>query len=314
MIGEFCWFYSCLLCLVLFPFYRMCPSHSRFTSNNKVVTRWYRSPELLLETTKYGPEIDIWSIGCLFAELKERQATLKGTSDLHQLDLIYQLCGTPLAPGVSSKSGEYVPDDTSTHKLPVLDGTVHNIYKQLPGWEKNPITNVYPPLFSTRFHKFPPVAANLLSQMLAMNPTKRISAANALDHEYFWQSKIPPPDQLPRFSDIKCGHEYEARLKRNAEHAARQKEHAQLVAQQNQHFQPHYNTASKPQHTGHQQHGYNANSSNPRSHAPTNAYIRSGSTSGHGGRGSRSSQGLTKGFSIVTAQPSSSSSSSAPPN
>jgi serine/threonine protein kinase len=285
--------------------------HNRFTSNNKVVTRWYRSPELLLEAQKYGPEIDIWSIGCLFAELKERQATLKGNSDLHQLELVYQLCGTPLAPGASPSSGAYVAENTSTHKLPVLDGTVYNIYKELPGWEKCAISNTYPPIFTTRFCKFAPLAANLLSQMLAMNPAQRITAADALNHNYFWQSKIPRAEELPRFNDVKCGHEYEARLKRNAEHTARQREHAQLVAKQSQHFQPHYNTASRnPSYPGHQQHGFAASNPNPVAHAPANAYIRSGNPSGHGGRGSRSSQGLTKGFKIV---PASSSSSNAPP-
>lgn len=289
-----------------------------------MVTRWYRSPELLLEAKKYGPEIDIWSIGCLFAELKERQATLKGTTDLHQLELCYQLCGTPLAPGVSSSSGEYIAENTSTHKLPVLDGTVYNIFKELPGWEKSPITTIFPPIFTTRFGggKFPPLALNLLSQMLAMNPKQRISAANALNHNYFWESKIPPPEALPRFTDVKCGHEYEARMKRNDEYEARKKQH-DLMAKQSQHFHPQYHTAQRnpsypvAAHQHGHQHGYSVHPSSKsgQQNAPVSAYIRSGSASGHGGggRGSRMSQGLTKGFTIVTASSSSSSSSTFPP-
>ena len=67
----------------------------KFTNENSVVTLWYRSPELLLGTRQYGPEIDIWSVGCLFGEMKARNAIFKGTSEAEQLEKIYRLCGTP---------------------------------------------------------------------------------------------------------------------------------------------------------------------------------------------------------------------------
>ena len=67
----------------------------KFTNENSVVTLWYRSPELLLVTRQYGPEIDIWSVGCLFGEMKARNAIFKGTSEAEQLEKIYRLCGTP---------------------------------------------------------------------------------------------------------------------------------------------------------------------------------------------------------------------------
>ena len=67
----------------------------KFTNSNSVVTLWYRSPELLLGTKQYGPEIDMWSVGCLFGEMKARDAIFKGTSEPAQLEKIYRLCGTP---------------------------------------------------------------------------------------------------------------------------------------------------------------------------------------------------------------------------
>ena len=60
-----------------------------------VVTLWYRAPELLLGCTTYGPEIDMWSLGCIFAELVLCQPLLPGRGELDQIDRIFKLLGTP---------------------------------------------------------------------------------------------------------------------------------------------------------------------------------------------------------------------------
>ena len=62
---------------------------------NYVATRWYRPPELLLETKEYGPAIDVWSVGCILAELFKRQPFLPGTDTTSQLELIFNTFGTP---------------------------------------------------------------------------------------------------------------------------------------------------------------------------------------------------------------------------
>jgi serine/threonine-protein kinase BUR1 len=62
---------------------------------NLVVTRWYRPPELLMGATEYSSKIDIWGVGCVFGEILKRRAILPGNSDMDQLNLIWQLCGTP---------------------------------------------------------------------------------------------------------------------------------------------------------------------------------------------------------------------------
>lgn len=62
---------------------------------NNVVTLWYRAPELLLGSTKYGPEIDIWSAGIIFIELMTRKSPFPGSNEDNQLDLIIQSIGTP---------------------------------------------------------------------------------------------------------------------------------------------------------------------------------------------------------------------------
>eukprot|EP01155_Anaeramoeba_flamelloides_P049347 Anaeramoba_flamelloidesc41513_g1_i1.p1 GENE.c41513_g1_i1~~c41513_g1_i1.p1 ORF type:complete len:186 (-),score=33.52 c41513_g1_i1:395-952(-) len=59
-----------------------------------VVTLWYRAPELLLGAKTYGPEIDMWSVGCVFAELLNKEPLFPGNGELDQLDKIFRLLGT----------------------------------------------------------------------------------------------------------------------------------------------------------------------------------------------------------------------------
>jgi serine/threonine-protein kinase BUR1 len=71
------------------------PKHSAAEYTNMVVTRWYRPPELLLGETRYGPEIDMWGVGCVFGEMHHRKPILAGESDADQLSTIFRLCGSP---------------------------------------------------------------------------------------------------------------------------------------------------------------------------------------------------------------------------
>ncbi|KAK6138267.1 hypothetical protein DH2020_028014 [Rehmannia glutinosa] len=71
---------------------------------NRVITLWYRPPELLLGTTKYGPAVDMWSVGCIFAELLNGKPIFPGKDEPEQLNKIFDICGTPseeIWPGVS---------------------------------------------------------------------------------------------------------------------------------------------------------------------------------------------------------------------
>ncbi|XP_043720293.1 cyclin-dependent kinase C-2-like isoform X2 [Telopea speciosissima] len=62
---------------------------------NRVITLWYRPPELLLGTTKYGPAVDMWSVGCIFAELLHGKPIFPGKDEPEQLNKIFELCGAP---------------------------------------------------------------------------------------------------------------------------------------------------------------------------------------------------------------------------
>ncbi|XP_021097147.1 cyclin-dependent kinase 2 isoform X4 [Heterocephalus glaber] len=125
----------------------------------KVVTLWYRAPEILLGCKYYSTAVDIWSLGCIFAEMVTRRALFPGDSEIDQLFRIFRTLGTPdevVWPGVTS-----MPD-----------------YKpSFPKWARQDFSKVVPPLDED--------GRSLLSQMLHYDPNKRISAKAALAHPFF---------------------------------------------------------------------------------------------------------------------------------
>lgn len=139
---------------------------------NQVITRWYKAPELLLGSKNYSFGVDIWALGCLFAELLLRTPYLPGTDDVHQLDLIFSALGTP-----------------SEEEWPEI--------KELPGYKLDfPVRPKHS--LSILFGAAGPDAVNLLEKMLTYNPRERPTIKEVLEHEYF--KNLPPPtrpDLLP---------------------------------------------------------------------------------------------------------------------
>eukprot|EP00038_Savillea_parva_P008296 m.176037 g.176037 ORF g.176037 m.176037 type:complete len:356 (-) comp14097_c0_seq1:70-1137(-) len=141
--------------------------------SSQVVTLWYRSPELLMGAKVYGVGVDMWAVGCIQAELEQRHAIFPGDrTDISQLEKIYTVLGTPTEetwPGVDSLPN-YVP------------------FK--------PITGT--PL-SFKFTAMSPDAVSLMEGLLSMCPAKRLTATQALQHEYFSNDPPPtPPGHLPK--------------------------------------------------------------------------------------------------------------------
>ncbi|EKF27766.1 cell division related protein kinase 2, putative [Trypanosoma cruzi marinkellei] len=136
------------------------------TYTHEVVTLWYRAPEILLGEKHYTPAVDIWSVGCIFAELARGKVIFRGDSEIGQLFEIFQVLGTPMDtegswPGVSS-----LPD-----------------YRDVfPRWAGKPLAQVIPQLDSE--------AIDLLSRMLKYSPTERISAKEALQHSWFSEIRM----------------------------------------------------------------------------------------------------------------------------
>ncbi|KAG9218142.1 hypothetical protein CCMSSC00406_0008081 [Pleurotus cornucopiae] len=161
---------------------------------NCVVTRWYRPPELLLGAQQYGGEVDIWGIGCVLAEMFTRKPILPGTSDVDQLEKIWQLCGTP-----------------NQHTWPNHDA--------LPGCEGVKRFNT---TYSRRLKQTydivvaSPETVDLLDQLLVCNPKERLTASQALDHRYFWSDPLPAdPKSLPSYE---ASHEFDRRAHHRQPH------------------------------------------------------------------------------------------------
>ncbi|KAG0368731.1 Cyclin-dependent kinase 10 [Gamsiella multidivaricata] len=161
----------------------------------KVVTLWYRAPELLFGDLNYTTAVDMWSAGCIFGELLQHAPLLPGKVEKQQVDLIIELLGTP-------------------HE------------KIWQGFNRLPMSSIKLPeqRFNNLRNKFPNItdaARSLLSGLLTYDPKKRLSVKQALAHPYFIES--PPakhPSLLPTHPEIRnisvTRNEENAKLKRQA--------------------------------------------------------------------------------------------------
>ncbi|CAK9228550.1 unnamed protein product [Sphagnum troendelagicum] len=129
------------------------------TFTHEVVTLWYRAPEILLGSRHYSTPVDVWSVGCIFAEMVNQRPLFPGDSEIDELFKIFRTLGTPNEetwPGVTS-----LPDFKSA----------------FPKWPPKNLASIVPGL--------EPAGVDLLSKMLMLEPSQRVTARNALEHEYF---------------------------------------------------------------------------------------------------------------------------------
>lgn len=159
---------------------------------SRVVTLWYRPPELLLGSTDYGPAVDLWSVGCVFAELLLGTPILQGRTEVEQLHKVFKLCGSP-------------PEDYwKKSRLPHA-----TLFKPQHPYESC--------LWET-FKELPKSAVSLIETLLSVEPYKRGTASSALDSEYFkTQPYACDPSSLPKYppnKEIDAKHREDARRKR----------------------------------------------------------------------------------------------------
>ncbi|KAL8858595.1 MAG: hypothetical protein Q9178_004889 [Gyalolechia marmorata] len=177
---------------------------------NRVITIWYRSPELLLGETQYGPAVDIWSAACVMIEIFTRHAIFPGDGgEINQLDKIYNVLGTPTRsewPGLVDMAW----------------------FELLRPSERKPNT------FAAKYQgSLTPAAFELLQAMFLYDPAKRPTASDVLEHPYF-TTEEPAPQQAIELKDLTGEwHEFESKALRKenerknqeARRAARNEEH-----------------------------------------------------------------------------------------
>ncbi|KAG2260045.1 hypothetical protein Bca52824_079339 [Brassica carinata] len=167
--------------------------HQKQPLTSRVVTLWYRPPELLLGSTDYGITVDMWSTGCILAELFNGKPIMPGRTEVEQLHKIFKLCGSP--------SEDY----WKRSKLP--DATIFK--PQHP----------YKRCVAETFKSLPSSALALVEVLLAVEPDVRGTTAIALQSEFFTTEPFASePSSLPKYqprkgSDVKLREE-EARRKK----------------------------------------------------------------------------------------------------
>lgn len=138
----------------------------------QAITLWYKPPELLLGASEYSAAADIWSVGCIFAELLLRRPFLQGNqTDISQLNVIFQVFGTP--------TESNWPDHNT---LPLCTRGLE--------WDScSPIP------FDEIFTAAPQDCISLLRSMLVLDPNKRFTASQCLNHPYFTNEPSPTPKE-----------------------------------------------------------------------------------------------------------------------
>ncbi|KAL0088215.1 mitogen-activated protein kinase MPS1 [Phycomyces blakesleeanus] len=152
--------------------------HETPSMTHYVVTRWYRAPEIMMSRNSYDKAIDMWSVGCIFAELLGRKVLFKGNDYVDQLHKIVGILG--------------LPEDTSFWD--------QNASKSVVDYIKNlrDVNGEPPPTepidFAAHFPECPPEGIDLLQRLLHLDPKRRINANEALEHPYVALVRDPPEE------------------------------------------------------------------------------------------------------------------------
>lgn len=158
-----------------------------------MITLWYRPPELLLGATKYGPEIDLWSVGCILAELLTAKPLLPGKNEAEQVELIFRLCGTP-----TEEAWPGAKDLQWFSSFPSCRG----------GADGRPQRRRLAEVLA----KLPDDARDLCDKLLTLDPARRLTAKAALQHDYFFNDpRKAKPEELGVFEE---SHEFQTKKRR----------------------------------------------------------------------------------------------------
>lgn len=129
-----------------------------------VATRWYRAPEILLGSTKYTKGVDMWSIGCILGELLAGKPIFPGNSIMNQLDRIMEVTGRPSPHDIEAIQSQFAMSMIENYVGPSQPKPLNYLFTNAPD-----------------------DALDLFEKLIKFNPDKRITAEEALKHEYVAQ-------------------------------------------------------------------------------------------------------------------------------
>ncbi|GJJ09571.1 negative regulator of the PHO system [Clathrus columnatus] len=209
------------------------------TFSNEVVTLWYRAPDVLLGSRTYSTSIDVWSCGCIFAEMIQGTPLFRGRDNQDQLLHIMKIIGTP--------------DDRTLRKIAQeANLPPDSVMKPFPKLPKVPWQNI--------LTKASPQAIDLLDRLLQFDPNERLTAAEALTHPYFTGSVPGPspglayPQQQQQQAIQRQHHQSQHQQQHQQAHAAAAASAANMLGGV-QNFNPyvHHSSHSVDNHAIHQQ-------------------------------------------------------------
>lgn len=127
---------------------------------HEIITLWYRPPEVLLGQENYTTKVDSWSVGCIMAEMVLDRTLFPGDSEIGQLFKIFQICGSP--------------NEENWPNVVKLNDYKHTF----PKWKPRNFYELFPDLDKD--------GVDLLEKMLTLDPDKRISIREALEHVKYY--------------------------------------------------------------------------------------------------------------------------------
>lgn len=184
---------------------------------NRVITLWYRPPEVLLGSTDYGPEVDVWGVGCILLELLAGRPVFAGQDELSQLDAICRRLG-PVPATVPSLA-----------RLPWF----RMMSEALVGEPSSPSSPSYGDYLAEEFgDRLGAGGLDLVRRLLALDPAERIRSSQALKHAWFSADppRCAPADLVPKIDGD--WHEFECKLRsrKSSAHSLRPRPAADLEA------------------------------------------------------------------------------------